>query len=87
MNYVYVLWRNKLNKRYIGSTEDISKRISEHNRGCNKFTKGGIPWFLIYSEEYPTKQEALKREKFLKTGQGRKLLDEKLKIRKGAGVV
>ena len=87
MYYVYVFGSDKLNKRYTGSTEDIPKRIAEHNRGCNKFTKGGIPWNIIYSEEYFTKQKALEREKFLKSGQGRKFLDEILKSRKGAGVV
>ncbi len=78
MYYVYVLWSTKLRKRYVGSTAQIEKRLNEHNHGSNKFTKGGIPWIIIYQEEYPTKTEALKREKFLKSGQGRKLLDEKL---------
>jgi putative endonuclease len=88
MFYVYVLWSEKLLKRYIGSTENIAKRIDEHNRGCNKFTKGGKPWVQIYSEEYISKSEALKRENFLKSGQGRKWLDEKFpQFRKGAGVV
>ena len=87
MYYVYVLWSELLQKRYTGSTSEISKRISEHNRGCNKFTKGGVFWELKYSEEFKTKHEALKRVKFLKSGQGRKLLDEILNNRKGAGVV
>ena len=80
MYYVYVLWSDKLHKRYIGSTADIEKRIAEHNRGCNKFTKGGIPWILVYQEEFTSKREALKREKFLKSGVGRAWLDEKLNV-------
>ena len=75
--YIYVLWSSKLKKRYTGSTEFINKRISQHNRGYNKFTKGGIPWVLIHSEEFGTKTEALKSEKFLKSGQGRAWLDMK----------
>ena len=71
MYFIYVLWSSKLNKRYVGSTKFVEKRLVEHNRGNNKFTKGGIPWNLIYQEEFPTKKEALKREKFLKSGQGR----------------
>ena len=71
MYYVYVLWSSKLKKRYVGSTGDVEKRLSEHNRGCNKFTKGGIHWIKIYEEEYTTKTEAVRREKFLKSGQGR----------------
>ena len=88
MSYVYVLWSAKLRKRYVGSTQDVHKRLFEHNRGSNKFTKGGIPWKLIYTEEFQTKSESLKREKYLKSGQGRKWLDEKFPdFRKGAGVV
>ena len=88
MYFVYVLWSLKLSKRYVGATEDVVKRFHEHNNGNNKFTKGGIPWILIHQEEYLTKTEALKREYFLKSGQGRKWLDENCsKFRKGAGVV
>ena len=88
MYYVYILWSSKLRKRYTGSTDNIPLRIKQHNRGGNRFTKGGIPWILIYSEEYHSKTESLKRENFLKTGQGRKWLDSKFpNYRKGAGVV
>ncbi|MFZ5948154.1 GIY-YIG nuclease family protein [Stygiobacter electus] len=43
MYYVYVLYSLSLNKRYVGSTSDLTNRISEHNSGKSKFTKGGIP--------------------------------------------
>jgi putative endonuclease len=79
MFYVYVLWSDKLQKRYVGITENIEKRIDEHNRGCNRFTKGGIPWILIHTEDYSSKSEALKRERFLKSGVGRAWLDSFLK--------
>ncbi len=75
MNYVYVLYSERLKKRYVGSTKDFEKRIKEHNNGKSRFTKGGIPWKLIYKEEYSTFSEARKRELFLKTGAGRKYLD------------
>ena len=73
---VYILWSDKLQKRYIGSCEDIKLRIKQHNNGESKFTKGGTPWILIYSEERNTNSEARKRELFLKSGVGRKWLDE-----------
>ncbi len=79
MYFVYVLYSDKLNKRYVGSTSDIDKRLIEHNSGKSKFTKGGIPWKLIYSEKYETNSDARKRELFLKTSVGRKFLDEQLK--------
>jgi putative endonuclease len=88
MCFVYVLWSNKLEKRYFGSTDNVPKRFKEHNHGYSKFTKGGFPWNLIHEEEFSSKYEALKREKFLKTGQGRSWLDKIFpQFRKGAGVV
>ncbi len=76
MYYVYVLFSQKLNKRYIGSTKDIDRRIKEHNLGKSKFTSTGISWKLIYKESFPTNNEARKRELFLKSGVGRKFLDQ-----------
>jgi len=75
MCFVYVIYSEKLHKRYIGSSKDIDRRIREHNLGKSKFTKSGIPWRLIYRESYQTYSEARKRELFLKSGAGRKLLD------------
>ena len=78
MFYIYVLWSEKLRKRYVGYTSDIVKRVQEHNQGGSKFTKGGVPWKLVYSEELSTKTEAIKRETFLKSGIGRKWLDDNI---------
>ncbi|MFH0814835.1 MAG: GIY-YIG nuclease family protein [Candidatus Falkowbacteria bacterium] len=62
--------------RYIGSGESAEERLRRHNKGDYRFTKGHRPWTIIHIENYPTKSEALHREKFLKSGQGRKWLDE-----------
>lgn len=75
MYFVYVLFSHKLNKRYIGSSHNVEKRLIEHNLGKSKFTKAGIPWKLIYKESFLTNKEARKRELFLKSGVGRKFLD------------
>lgn len=79
MFYVYVLWSKKLKKRYTGSSKDFRERLREHNSGKNRFTKGGISWILIYAESYGNLSSARKRENFLKSGVGRKWLDEKLR--------
>ena len=50
--------------------------MREHNGGHSKFTKGGIPWRLIYSEAFETASQARKRELFLKSGAGRKFVDD-----------
>ncbi len=64
------------NTRYVGSADDIEKRIWEHNFGKCRYTSGRRPWKLVYKEIFKTRSEAMRREKFLKSGQGRKYLDE-----------
>ena len=76
MFYVYVLKSLRNNKRYIGYTsKDVTIRLKEHNTGWNKFTSLNSPFTLIYSEILTEKTLAIRREKFLKSGQGRKFLD------------
>jgi putative endonuclease len=75
MYWTYVLWSGKLQKRYGGSSDDPEGRWRQHNSGQSRFTRGGKPWTLIHKERYETKGEALERERFLKSGAGRKWLD------------
>lgn len=79
MFFVYVIQSLNHLTRYVGSAENTEKRIEEHNQGKCRYTKGRRPWKLIYQEKYSTRSEAMKREKFLKSGQGRKFLDSLLK--------
>jgi putative endonuclease len=68
---VYVL-QSKTNRRfYTGSTANLAGRLEEHNSGLSSSTKNGVPWELIHHEEYPTRAEAMRRERELKTGKGR----------------
>ncbi len=71
MFYVYIIYSKKLNKFYIGSTDNLQKRIIAHNRKKSPFTTRGVPWKLIYYEAFIEKIDALREEKFLKTGKGR----------------
>ena len=64
---VYILHSSKLDRYYVGYTNDINRRISEHNRTKGKYTDAGIPWSLVYSEEYETKKDAMNREKYIKS--------------------
>ena len=68
--FVYILQSEKTSKRYIGFTQDIEKRVHQHNLGINRATKNRGPWRLIYTEEYREKSEALRREKALKGMKG-----------------
>ncbi|MCX6746176.1 MAG: GIY-YIG nuclease family protein, partial [Candidatus Parcubacteria bacterium] len=72
MYNAFVLMSESHNNRYVGSCENLEKRINKHNAGKCRYTSGRRPWKLIYFEEYNTRSEAMKREKFLKSGQGRK---------------
>lgn len=81
MFIVYTLKSLKNGKRYVGYTAKSEfKRLHEHNSGCNKWTKVNRPFNIVYTEKYENKNEAIKREKFLKSDQGRKFLDQLLKI-------
>jgi putative endonuclease len=81
MYHVYILQSLKNGRLYTGSTNDLVRRLLEHNRGQSKYTKLTAPFELIYKEEYNTKSEAYRRELFLKTGKGRAFLKETLKMR------
>lgn len=78
--YVYVLESKKTQRWYIGSTKDLRKRILAHNTGLNKSTKYGIPWRLIYYEVSLHRNDARAREKYLKSGMGRRYLKNRLKF-------
>ncbi|KKQ77045.1 MAG: hypothetical protein US98_C0015G0010 [Parcubacteria group bacterium GW2011_GWC1_38_6] len=69
----------KSNDLYIGYTNNLKKRLTEHNRGVNFSTKGKIPWKLIYYEACVNKNDAKRREEYFKTNQGRRLLKRRLK--------
>jgi putative endonuclease len=72
---LYVL-KGKSGKRYVGITNDLSRRIMEHR---SRNSKGGQllgDFIVLYTEEFSNYQTARKKEKFLKSGQGRKWLDE-----------
>ncbi len=79
MYYVYVILSLKDNKRYVGFTDNLKRRINEHNSGLVKSTKHRRPLRLIYYEEFRTKSDAMKQEKFFKTGKGREFLNSILK--------
>jgi len=70
MFIVYILQSTKTGKRYIGHTEDILRRLNDHNTGRVKSTCYGKPWRVIYTEEYPDRSSACRREKEIKLYKG-----------------
>ena len=71
MFYVYVLRSQKTGRRYVGSCKDIQERLGRHNAGHSKATKHGVPWALVYTEQFSTRAEDERRERYLKSGKGR----------------
>jgi len=78
MYYTYVLKSKKDGKLYVGFCKDIEKRIKEHNNGFVNATKYRIPLVLVYFEGCLNKAKALAREKYFKTGFGRRFLNSRL---------
>lgn len=78
MRYVYVLTSQIDNELYVGSTLDLEKRLAEHNSGKVPATKDRRPLEVIHSEVFRNKYDAYFREKWLKTGWGRKYLKKTL---------
>ncbi|KOH47048.1 GIY-YIG nuclease family protein [Sunxiuqinia dokdonensis] len=69
--HVYVLHSEKFDKIYVGMTSDLERRVFAHNNLPKGWTKSFRPWKLIFSETFEEKAEALRREKALKSHQGR----------------
>ena len=73
---VYILLSLKNNSFYIGVTNNLTRRINQHNRGKSKSTKSGIPWKLVYYEEFDNIKEAYKREGYIKSLKKRKFIEK-----------
>ena len=68
---VYVIESIKDSTCYTGMAKDAVARLKEHNAGKNRFTKGHMPWRIIYTEQHLSWTEARPREKYLKTYAGK----------------
>lgn len=76
--YVYVIQSTKDKNFYVGYTNNIKKRIEEHNNGHVESTKSRIPFKLIYWEGCMSQKDALKREKYLKTAWGKRYIKNRI---------
>ena len=78
MYYVYILQLSN-NQLYTGYTIDIKRRIDEHKNGNVKFTSQRLPVQLIHYEVYKLKSDAMRREKYLKTTEGKRFLHQQVR--------
>ena len=73
-HYIYVLRSQKDREFYVGYTKNIEKRLEEHNSGHVRSTKERLPMKLIYWEGCINRQDAARREKYLKTAWGKRYI-------------
>jgi putative endonuclease len=86
MESVYVLISLKDKEFYTGLSNNVPKRFHQHNKGLVRSTKSRRPFILFRTEAFETRKEAEEREKFLKSGVGRKYLKQLLQKSRNGGI-
>lgn len=74
MYTVYAICSSLDGRIYVGFTENVTRRLQQHNEGKTKSTKGYRPWKLIFEEQANTREEARRKEKYYKSGVGKEFL-------------
>ncbi len=74
MAYVYVIESTRDQTWYTGIALDPVRRLDDHNKGKNRFTKGHTPWKIIFTQLLPDWKQARKHEKYLKSSAGKRWL-------------
>ena len=87
MYYCYILYSQKLDKYYIGSTNDLQGRLRRHNSSNRGYTSAGKPWELKYFEMFKEKRIAIAREIELKRWKSRNLIEKLIGERSSVGSV
>ena len=78
MEYFVYLLKSEEGFHYTGHTPDLQERLDKHNSHISHSTKHGHNWQIIYTEKFPTRSEAMKREKWLKSGAGREWIKKNI---------
>jgi putative endonuclease len=85
MFFVYILFSAKLNRYYVGSTNNIDARLENHLKGISRYTSQADDWILTYKESFENRSDAIKRENEIKRKKSRKYIE--YLIQKGAEAV
>ena len=80
---LYILRSDKTGRYYVGSTGDLQDRLRRHNSGYSKATKAGVPWQLVYKEQFASKSEACIRELEIKAWKSRVIIEGLIKTQHG----
>jgi len=78
MHYVYLIKSSRFDELYVGLTNDIDRRLKEHNRGKVSSTKSAMPWDLVTYIAFSDRAKAEAFEKYLKSHSGRAFLKKRL---------
>ncbi len=76
---VYIIYSEKIDRYYTGITEDLPWRLERHNQGWGRFSKRGIPWIVVHTEEFENKSAALTREREIKNRKSRAYIESLVK--------
>lgn len=79
MSYMtYILLSKIAKKTYVGHTDNLLRRLEEHNRGRSIFSSRYRPWVILYNESYSLEVDAVKREKYFNSAAGRRWIKKNL---------
>ncbi len=79
MHYTYIIRSQKDHKLYIGHTDNLKRRVTEHNAGLEQSTKNRRPFELIFYEAFKNQYDAIRRERYFKTDKGKSSLKQMLR--------
>ena len=79
MYFVYAIYSDSRNYLYVGLSDNVERRLREHNSGKNRTTRPYRPFRLIHMESFNSRSEARAREIILKSGQGKEFLKSLIK--------
>jgi putative endonuclease len=77
--FVYILYSKILDRFYIGTTNNVERRLIQHNRPHKGYTNSGQPWVLLYSEQFASKKNALIRERRIKRKKSKEFIENLIK--------
>ena len=78
MYFLYILQSEPTGRYYIGQTQNVEERVSYHNANYSKSPKNRGPWKLVYTEQYPSRSEAVRRERQIKSWKDRRMIEKLL---------
>ncbi len=77
----YIIYSQKLDKYYVGHSEDMQERLAQHNSGISAFTAKAADWVLVYIELFDSREKAFRREREIKKKKSRNYIEWLIKLK------